>query len=74
MTKKYIDADDQNVATRIIYTSDGTTYTYDKNGVNEVPSSDMMNLFIKGVVAVKDGKYYKPLSCTEAGVIDFGIS
>ena len=71
MKKFMIDADDKNVAVRVIYTADGTTFTYDKEATEEIPSEEMFNLFIKGVVCVKADVYYKPTSCTEAGVITF---
>lgn len=71
MEKIYIDAEDKNVAANIIYTEDGETFTYDAEGVNEVKAEDMFNLFVKGVLAVKDNVYYKPLSCTADGEIAF---
>lgn len=69
-----IDAVDQNVATAVIYTTDGVDFTYDEDGEIEVKAEDMLNLFLKGVVAVKGTTYYKAVSCTAAGVIDFGIT
>lgn len=69
--KVFINADDKNVATVVIYTADGEVFTYDAEGEIEVNAADMFNLFIKGVVAVKNDVYYKPTSCTEAGVIEF---
>lgn len=70
-TKLFIDEDDNNVAVTVIYTEDGSVFTYDKDGAKEVAAKDMFELFVKGVVAVKDGVYYRPKSCTEAGVIVF---
>ena len=72
--KIFIDGDDKNVAVTLIYTADGESFTYDVSGKKAVDSSDLFNLFIKGVVAVKDNVYYKPVSCTKAGVIKFGFS
>ena len=69
--KIFIDGDDKNVAATVIYTANGTKYTYDAAGKMEVKAADMFNLFVKGVVAVKNGVYYKPTSCTKAGVITF---
>ena len=74
MKKIFIDAEDKNVACNVIYTTDGENFTYDKAGEEAVNAADLFNLFIKGVVAVKDGVYYKPVSCTEAGVIDLTIN
>ena len=69
--KLFIDGDDKNVAATVIYTTNGTKYTYDSAGKNEVNAADMFDLFIKGVVAVKSNVYYKPTSCTKAGTISF---
>ena len=69
--KIFIDGDDKNVAVTVIYTANGTKYTYDAAGKIEVKATDMFNLFVKGVVAVKSNVYYKPTSCTKAGVITF---
>lgn len=71
--KVFIDGDDKNVAVTVIYTEDGNTFTYDTAGEKTVDAADMFDLFIKGVVAVKDGVYYMPISCTEAGVIAFNF-
>lgn len=69
--KLFIDGDDKNVTVTVIYTKDGETFTYDAAGEKVVKTEDMFNLFIKGVVAVKNDVYYKPVSCTKAGVIVF---
>ena len=69
--KIFIDGDNKNVAVTVIYTKDGTAFTYDAAGKKNVAAKDLFALFINGVVAVKDGVYYKPTSCTEAGVITF---
>lgn len=72
--KIMIDAEDKNVAVTVIYTTDGSTFSYDKKGEVAVEAKDMFNLFIKGVVAVKDSVYYRPTSCTKEGVIKFNFS
>lgn len=69
----YIEGDDKNIITTVIYTKDGNNFTYDEKGKIAVPEADMFDLFIKGVVAVKDNVYYKPVSCTKEGVIAFGF-
>lgn len=69
--KLFIDGDDKNVAVTVIYTKDGAAFTYDKEGNKAIDAGDLFNLFIKGVVAVKNDVYYKPVSCTKAGVIVF---
>lgn len=66
-------AEDKNVAVRVVYSEDGSKIYYDSEFENEVPATDCLNLFIKGVVAVLDGDYYAAKSCTEEGVIDFGF-
>lgn len=69
--KLFIDGDDKNVAVTVIYTKDGAAFTYDKEGKKNVAVEDLFALFINGVVAVKNDVYYKPTSCTKAGVITF---
>lgn len=70
----YNDACDKNVATRIVYADDSNKLFYDEQHTKEVAAEDAMNLFVKGVVAVKSGVYYKAISCTEVGVINFGFT
>lgn len=70
-TKLFIDGDDKNVAVTVIYTVDGSTFTYDKDGTKEISADDMFTLFVKGVVAIKNDTYYKPTSCTKNGNIVF---
>lgn len=72
--KIFIDSEDKNVAVYKIYTKDGSNFTYDEEGKKKVEAADMFNLFVKGVVAVKEDVFYKPVSCTKAGVINFGIT
>lgn len=72
--RMYINGDDKNIITTVIYTADGVAFTYDTKGEIAVPAADMFDLFIKGVIAVKDNVYYKPVSCTKEGVIAFGFS
>ena len=69
--KLFISGDNKNVAATVIYTTNGTKFFYDAAGKVAVNAEDMFDLFIEGVVAVKAGVYYKPTSCTEAGVITF---
>ena len=69
--KIFIDGDNKNVAVTVIYTKDGLAFTYDAAGKKNVAVEDLFALFINGVVAVKNDVYYKPTSCTKAGVITF---
>lgn len=69
----FIKGDDKNIVATVIYTADGEAFTYDTKGEIAVPAADMFDLFIKGVVAVKNNVYYKPVSCTKEGVIAFGF-
>lgn len=69
--KIMIDAEDKDVAVTVIYTEDGEAFTYDAAGEVAVEANDLFNLFVKGVVAVKDSVYYRPKSCTKEGVIIF---
>lgn len=77
MNRVYGDACDKYVATVVVYanSSNKLFYTETLTGASAVavPATDCLNLFLKGVVAVKGGVYYKAKSCTEAGVIDFGF-
>lgn len=73
MNKIFNDAKDKNVATVIVYLNESNALFYDKSFTNSVSNEEAKDLFFKGVVAVKDGVYRKPVSCTEEGVIDFGI-
>lgn len=78
MKRIYNDAADKNVASVVVYanSSNKLFYTETMTGASavEVPAADCLNLFLKGVVAVKGGTYYKAKSCTSAGVIDFGFT
>ena len=69
--KLFSSGDNKNVAATVIYTTNGTKFTYDAAGKVAVNVEDMFGLFIGGVVAVKSNVYYKPTSCTKAGVIAF---
>lgn len=73
MDRIYNDAEDKNVATIIVYANETGNLFYDKTFTKEVPTTDMVNLFLKGVVAEKDGTYYTAVSCTKNGVISFGF-
>lgn len=67
------DARDKNVATRVLYADSDNSLFYDEACTQAVPIEDGFNLFVKGVVAFKDGTYYAAKSCTEAGVLNFGL-
>ena len=67
------DARDKNVATRVLYADSENNLFYDEACTQSVPIEDGFNLFVKGVVAFKDGTYYAAKSCTEAGVLNFGL-
>ena len=71
--KIFIDGCDVNVAVTVIYTADGETFTYDKAGNKSINAVDLFDLFVKGVVAVKEDVYYKPISCTKSGLIKFNF-
>lgn len=73
MDRIYNDASDKNVAKVIVYASESNKIYYDAEHKNEVPAADCLNLFLKGVVCRKSGVYYAAVSCTEAGVISFGL-
>lgn len=68
------DARDKNVATRVVYADASNDLFYDEDCSVAVPVDDGLNLFIKGVVAFKDGVYYTAKSCTEGGVLNFGLA
>lgn len=72
-TQVFNDAADKNVAKNVVYANPSNTIFYDKEFKNEVPAEDCLNLFMKGVVALKAGTYYAAVSCTDAGVINFGL-
>ena len=67
------DARDKNVATRVLYVDSDNNLFYDEACKQAVPIEDGLNLFVKGVVAFKDDTYYAAKSCTEAGVLNFGL-
>lgn len=73
MNRIYNDAADKNVATVVIYANESKALFYDAECTVAVPATDMLNLFLKGVVAVLDGTYYAAVTCTSDGVIDFGF-
>lgn len=75
MDRIYNDAKDKNVATVVVYAANtGSKIYYDKDHKVEVPAADCLDLFMKGVVALKGTTYYAAKTCTAAGVIDFGLS
>ena len=71
MDRIFNDASDKNVSCVVIYADSDKKLYYDSSCSVEVPASDCLNLFYKGVVAMKDSTLYKPTSCTTAGVITF---
>lgn len=75
MTVIYRDAADMNVAVRVIYANESDELFYDANCTegNEVADTDLFNLFVKGVVCVKDGTYFKAVSYNEDTGISFGF-
>lgn len=75
INKIFNDAKDKNVAKVVVYAdaSDVLFYTEDFAEGTEVPAEDCLDLFYKGVVAVKNNVVYSAVSCTAAGVIDFGF-
>lgn len=74
MNRIFDDARDKNVSCVVIYADSDNALYYDESCTVEVPSSDCLNLFYKGVVAMKDSTLYKPTSCTTGGVITFPFS
>lgn len=74
MGKIFNDANDKNVAVRVIYANDSKKLFYDAECKNEFNAAkDGLDYFLKGVVAVKGNVYYAAQSCTAAGVITFGF-
>lgn len=75
--KIYNVADDEHVATRVVYANSSNKIYYSETTQNAdtlVPATDCLELFIKGVIAKKGTTFYAAKSCTEAGVIDFGFT
>ena len=68
-----MDANDKNISVYVIYADTEKDLYYDSGFENEVPAEDCLNLFIKGVVCLYSGTYYRAVSCSDAGVIDFGL-
>lgn len=71
----YQDAKDKNVATLVLY-ADAENALFEDADCEVAFDAEKKGLdaFLKGVVAFKNGVYYKPISCTTAGVIDFGLA
>ena len=72
----FLDADDKNVAVKVIYATagdDAYTFSYDADGENEVAEADMKNLFEKGVVCNLSNKLYAALTYDETNGINFGL-
>lgn len=70
MDRIYDDACDKNVAAVVVYINSGSYY-YDAAFTKAVPATDMLNLFLKGVVFKNNDTYVKAIACTEAGVVSF---
>lgn len=73
MDKIYLDANDKNIAAYVVYADSNKDLFYDSAFKNAVPADDCLNLFIKGAVCLYSGTYYRALSCSDAGVISFGL-
>lgn len=76
MDRIYNDAKDKNVAAVVVYANSSNNLFYDEahTAAKKVPAEDCLELFLKGVVCKKGTTYYKAVSCTDAGVINFGIA
>lgn len=74
MDRIFNDAKDKNVACVTIYADSSNKLYYDESHTIGVPASDCVNLFVKGVVAMKGTTLYRPTSCTTAGVLTFPFS
>lgn len=73
-TRQFLDAADKNVAAVIVYlNAEDSKYYYDAEFTKEVTAKEMLHLFFNGVTLSKDGVFYKAVSCTAAGVVDFGL-
>lgn len=74
MDRIYRDSVDMGVATTIVYANDKNAIFFDKEAKNEpVDAKTAIELFQKGIIAVKNNVMYKAKSCTLEGVIDFGF-
>lgn len=73
MDRIFQDAKDKNVAAVLIYADANKDLYYDVAGTNAVSADDCLELFSKGVFCLYSGTYYAAKSCTDEGVIDFGL-
>lgn len=73
ITKIYNEANDK-YATVVLFVNNSNELFYDEAFTEAVPAADCFHLFTAGVVAKKGDTYYKPVSCTAAGVINFGLT
>ena len=73
MKKIFQDAVDKNVAAVMLFADASKDIFYDEAHKEPVPAEDCVNLFIKGVVCEYNDVLYKALSCSDAGVINFGF-
>ncbi len=74
MDKIYIDAKDKYVAAVVVYADGSNNLFYDEAGSVPVPAEDCLELFVKGVICKKGANVYRALSCSNEGVINFGLS
>lgn len=73
MDRIYNDAKDKNVAAVLVYANSEKALFYDAEFTDAVDADDCLELFSKGVICLYDGTYYNAVSCTDAGVLSFGL-
>lgn len=74
MDRIYRDSVDMGVAATIVYANDKNAIFFDKDAKNEpVDAKTAIELFQKGIIAVKGNTMYKAKTCSLDGVIDFGF-
>lgn len=73
LTRQFNDAADKNVAAVIVFANESNAYFYDEDLTKAVAPKEMLHLFFTGVVLSKEGTFYKAVSCTAAGDVDFGL-
>lgn len=69
----YQNAKDADVATVVLYANASKALFYDPEFKVPVPKTDGLDLFIHGVVAVKNNVYYVPMCCAADGTITFAF-
>ena len=66
--KIYDDSKDKNVATTMVYAdSDAGHLFYDEKKTTKIPKNEVVDLYLKGMVIVLDGKYLSPIVCENSG-------